>query len=125
MSENSNSSLSNVCMYGIKNCDTIKKAKKWLAAESIEAEFHDYRQQGITVDWLKQVLEQHDWEVVLNKRGTTYRQLSDEIKASLNEEVAIEQMVANPAMIKRPILAVGEKFHVGFSDASYKEIFNG
>jgi arsenate reductase (glutaredoxin) len=114
----------NVTMYGIKNCDTIKKAKKWLEANEISYVFHDYRQQGLSETWLREVLDHHDWEIILNKRGTTYRQLSDDIKNSLDKESAISQLLEHPAMIKRPILEVEGNYYVGFKDAAYQEIFN-
>ncbi len=110
-------------MYGIKNCDTIKKAKKWLEANNIEFSFHDYRVDGLDEQWLKQAVAELGWENVLNKRGTTYRQLEQEIKDNLNEQVAIEQMLLAPAMIKRPILVTNNQFHLGFKDAEYQEIF--
>ena len=110
-------------LYGIKNCDTIKKAKKWLDANNIDYQFHDYRVQGIEQEWLTDVVNILGWEIVLNKRGTTYRQLSQEIKDSLDKDTAIEQMLIAPAMIKRPILSTKEQFFIGFKDAEYQEIF--
>ena len=73
----------NVVMYGIPNCDTIKKAKTWLAEKNLDFTFHDYRKQGVPQDTLQQALDALGWEALLNKRGTTYRQLSDEQKASV------------------------------------------
>ncbi len=113
----------NVIMFGIKNCDTIKKAKKWLEVNNIDFHFHDYRQDGTTSEWLTKATEMLDWEIVLNKRGTTYRQLDDEIKNSLTKSSAIEEMVKQPAMIKRPILQVGDALYIGFKDADYQNIF--
>lgn len=110
-------------MYGIKNCDTIKKAKKWLEAQNIEYSFHDYRADGLEQAFLEQAVAELGWENVLNKRGTTYRQLDQDIKDNLNEQVAIEQMLLAPAMIKRPILSTNGKLHLGFKDAQYQEIF--
>lgn len=116
--------MNNVIMYGIKNCDTIKKAKKWLEANDINYTFHDYRVDGIDKPWLESVVEHLDWELVLNKRGTTYRQLEDEVKNNLTESLAIEKMVEQPAMIKRPIVIIdGQHYHLGFKDAQYQEIF--
>jgi Spx/MgsR family transcriptional regulator len=91
-------------MYGIPNCDTIKKAKKWLVANEIEFEFHDYRKQGIDANLVEKLLAIFGIDAVINKRGTTYRQLSDEQKANLDETSAIALLVESPAMIKRPIL---------------------
>ncbi|NVK24467.1 MAG: ArsC family reductase [Gammaproteobacteria bacterium] len=111
-------------MYGIKNCDTIKKAKKWLEANNVEYNFHDYRTDGIEEHWLTSVVEQLGWENVLNKRGTTYRQLPQDIKDQMHKELAIEQMLLAPAMIKRPILEVNSTLHLGFKDTQYSEIFS-
>ncbi|NMS64034.1 ArsC family reductase, partial [Vibrio parahaemolyticus] len=95
-----------ITMFGIPNCDTIKKAKKWLEAEDIAYDFHDYRKQGIDAEMVSEFCRALGWEQVLNKRGTTYRQLAQEQKDTLNEENAIALLVENPAMIKRPILKV-------------------
>lgn len=110
-------------MYGIKNCDTIKKAKKWLETNDIEYRFHDYRVDGLDEQWLTSAVAELGWENVLNKRGTTYRQLEQNIKDNMDEKLAIEQMLLAPAMIKRPILSTNGKLHLGFKDASYQEIF--
>ncbi|MFV0575571.1 MAG: ArsC family reductase [Vibrio sp.] len=112
-----------ITMYGIPNCDTIKKAKKWLEAENIAFEFHDYRKNGISAELVAQFCKQFGWETVLNKRGTTYRQLTDDQKASLNEETAIPLLVEHPAMIKRPILVTNDKSLIGFKAAEYAELF--
>lgn len=110
-------------MYGIPNCDTIKKAKKWLQAEEIEFTFHDYRKQGITEALVNEFCQQLGWENVLNKRGTTYRQLSQEQKDNLDSDNVISLLVEQPAMIKRPIIYVGKQYHVGFKADSYVSIF--
>lgn len=110
-------------MYGIPNCDTIKKAKKWLQAEEIEFTFHDYRKQGITEALVNEFCQQLGWENVLNKRGTTYRQLSQEQKDNLDSSNVASLLVEQPAMIKRPIIYVGKQYHVGFKADSYVSIF--
>lgn len=110
-------------MFGIKNCDTIKKAKKWLEANDIEYRFHDYRVDGLDREWLVRAIDALGWENVLNKRGTTYRQLPQDVKDNLNQDTAIEQLLLAPAMIKRPILLIGDTFHLGFKDAQYQEVF--
>ncbi|WP_260259551.1 ArsC family reductase [Vibrio intestinalis] len=112
-----------VTMYGIPNCDTIKKAKKWLEAEGVEFEFHDYRKQGVDNAMVSEFCQALGWELVLNKRGTTYRQLSQEQKDGLNQETAIELLVEQPAMIKRPILLVDGQYHIGFKADQYAAIF--
>ncbi|MCL9782529.1 ArsC family reductase [Vibrio sp. S4M6] len=114
----------NTTMFGIPNCDTIKKAKKWLDAQDITFQFHDYRKQGIDKALVSQFCSELGWETVLNKRGTTYRQLTDEQKSTLDEKSAIELMVEMPAMIKRPILMVDNQLHIGFKPEQYSNIFS-
>ena len=110
-------------LYGIPNCDTIKKAKKWLETEQIDYEFHDYRKDGIDEEWLNQTESKLGWEIMLNKRGTTFRQLSDEQKNTINRESALALMLEYPAMIKRPILITNNSYHVGFSAENYSKVF--
>jgi Spx/MgsR family transcriptional regulator len=111
-------------LFGIPNCDTIKKAKKWLEAHSIEYQFHDYRKDGLSESWLIDTEKELGWEKMLNKRGTTYRQLSDEQKNTLNKESALALLLEYPAMIKRPILLAKGSLTVGFSDNDYARIFS-
>ena len=113
-----------ITMFGIPNCDTIKKAKKWLEAENVAFDFHDYRKQGIDAAMVTEFCNALGWEQVLNKRGTTFRQLTQEQKDALNEENAIALLVENPAMIKRPILKVEDLLHIGFKADQYATIFN-
>ena len=110
--------------YGIKNCDTIKKMKKWLEAEKIEYRFHDYRADGLDQAMLEAFEALLGWEAMVNKRGTTYRQLSDEQKAGLNRETAIKLMLEFPAMIKRPLLVHNQTCYLGFKPAQYQDIFH-
>ncbi|MEP4891887.1 MAG: ArsC family reductase [Aliiglaciecola sp.] len=111
-------------MFGIKNCDTIKKAKKWLEENQIEYSFHDYRVDGLEREWLEKTESQLGWQKLLNQRGTTFRQLPDEQKQDLNSEKAIELMLAAPAMIKRPVLIHNDKYILGFKPADYAVVFN-
>lgn len=113
-----------VIMYGIPNCDTIKKAKNWLTEKQISFTFHDYRKQGVPQDVLTQAVSELGWENVLNKRGMTYRQLSDDQKATLSAATAVALLTEHPAMIKRPLLVADEKMHLGFKPAQYEEIFS-
>ncbi|MGD8109528.1 ArsC family reductase [Vibrio sp. TRT 21S02] len=113
-----------ITMFGIPNCDTIKKAKKWLEAESIAYNFHDYRKQGIDKTMVEAFCQALGWENVLNKRGTTFRQLTQEQKDNLNETTAIDLLVEQPAMIKRPILLVENQYHIGFKADQYSTIFS-
>ncbi|MFC0117272.1 ArsC family reductase [Pseudoalteromonas xiamenensis] len=109
-------------MYGIPNCDTIKKAKKQLEAQGVNFEFHDYRKDGVSDTLIKEFLTSLTWEELLNKRGTTYRQLSDEQKNNLNEQTVIELLVEYPAMIKRPVLVHNGKYLIGFNQKQYEEL---
>lgn len=112
-----------ITLYGISNCDTIKKAKKYLADNNIDYTFHDYRKDGVNEQMVSEFAKQLDWEQLVNKRGTTYRALSDEQKQSLTKESAIELLVEQPAMIKRPVLVNSNSYHLGFKAAQYDEIF--
>jgi Spx/MgsR family transcriptional regulator len=111
-------------MFGIKNCDTIKKARKWLEAENIDFSFHDYRVDGINEEMIRTFISELGVEAVVNKRGTTYRQLSDEQKESLNSDTAIALLLESPAMIKRPLLIHNDQYFLGFKPAQYQEIFS-
>jgi arsenate reductase (glutaredoxin) len=108
-----------VTIYGIKNCDTMKKARAWLDAHGVAYAFHDYKSAGIdraTLDgWAAQV----GWETLLNRAGTTFRALSDEDKQGLTQKKATALMLAQPSMIKRPVLDVGGELLVGFKPESY------
>ena len=110
-----------ITVYGIKNCDTMKKARVWLDSNGVQYEFHDYKTAGIDADVLKRWAGEVGWEVLLNRAGTTFRKLSDEQKTGLNERKAIALMVAQPSMIKRPVLEKGRKLLVGFDPAVYKK----
>jgi arsenate reductase len=112
-----------VTLYGIANCDTIKKAKVWLQDHQIDFEFHDYRKQGLDADLLQTWVSDIGWEALLNRRGTTWRQLAPEVKDNIDSNSAIEVMLANPAIIKRPLLVTNNQRYLGFSDDQYSQIF--
>ena len=112
-----------VTLYGIPNCDTIKKARAWLNDHGVEFVFHDYRKQGLDKEQLQSMVAVLGWEAMLNRRGTTWRALPDPLKERIDLETAISVMLDNPAIIKRPILAKDEQLHLGFSAAQYQEIF--
>jgi Spx/MgsR family transcriptional regulator len=115
--------MNSTTLYGISNCDTIKKARNWLRDHAIGYQFHDYRKQGVADDLLQSMAAQLGWEVMLNRRGTTWRALADEEKSKIDEAAALRLMRANPALIKRPILAHNGKLHIAFSEQQYQEIF--
>ena len=109
-------------LYGIKNCDTMKKAMKWLEGESIAYQFHDYRKDGIDVAMLGKFSDALGWEALLNTRGTTWRKLDEADKADRNEAKAIALMVANDALVKRPVWQKGDEYRLGFAAKDQAEI---
>jgi arsenate reductase len=112
-----------IAIYGIKNCDTMKKARAWLDAHKVGYEFHDYKIQGIDRTRLEKWVKQAGWETLLNRAGTTFRKLGDKDKDGLTEKKAIALMLAQPSMIKRPVLEEGAKLLVGFKPDDYAKIF--
>jgi arsenate reductase (glutaredoxin) len=108
-------------IYGIKSCDTMKKARAWLDGRGILYDFHDYKTEGIAKDKLKQWSNELGWEVLLNRAGTTFRKLPDSDKEGLNERKALALMLAQPSMIKRPVLDRGGKLVVGFKPEIYEK----
>jgi arsenate reductase len=107
-------------IYGIKNCDTMKKARAWLDGHGVAYEFHDYKTAGITKDKLKRWSDEVGWETLLNRAGTTFKKLPDADREGLNERKALALMLAQPSMIKRPVLDLGGgKLLVGFKPEIY------
>ncbi len=115
--------VNEVTLYGIPNCDTIKKAKAWLSNHGVEFKFHDYRKHGIDSDQLQSMASALGWEAMLNRRGTTWRALPSTVRDHIDLGSAIHLMLDNPAIIKRPILAKDDQLHLGFSAPQYQEIF--
>ena len=114
-----------ITLYGIPNCDTVKKARVWLASQQRDFTFHDFKKQGLDEATVRQWLKTLDWEVLVNRKGTTWRALPDERKAAVTRaDAAVALMLENPSVIKRPVLVgAGPQAHVGFNDAMYQEIF--
>ena len=111
-----------ITMYGIANCDTIKKAKTWLSDNNIEFTFHDYRKQGLDQNQLEQWVDELGWETLLNRRGTTWRKLEDSIKDNIDHDSAISVMINNPAIIKRPLLDNNGQLTCGFKADQYQTL---
>lgn len=109
-------------MYGIKNCDTIKKARKWLDENNIAYEFYDYKKEGVSAELADAFIQELGWEALLNKRGTTWRALSDEIKNNVDEKIAKQLMLENPSIIKRPLLDTGTQKVLGFKAEAYQAL---
>lgn len=111
-------------LYGIPNCDTVKKARAWLDERGLLYEFHDYKKQGVPLDVLKKAAKQLGWEPLINKKGPTWRKQPDEVKDSIKtEKAAFEFLTATPSAIKRPLLENDGHYHLGFSTEQYQAIF--
>jgi Spx/MgsR family transcriptional regulator len=112
-----------VTIYGIKNCDTMKKARAWLDGHKVGYAFHDYKTAGIEKERLAGWVKKAGWETLLNKAGTTFRKLPDADKEGLTEAKAIRLMLAQPSIIKRPVVESGGKLLVGFKPEQYAATF--
>ena len=112
-----------IVVYGIPNCDTVKKARVWLQDRGIDFAFHDYKKAGIDPDTLSRWAQEAGWEKLLNKAGTTFRKLNDADKTDLDEAKAIRLMVDNPSLIKRPVVEGAGPLLVGFKPEIYDAAF--
>ena len=112
-----------ITIYGIKNCDTMKKARAWLDDHGVAYDFHDYKLAGIAGDKLKQWSDELGWETLLNRAGTTFRKLPDDAKADLTQAKAIALMVEQPSMIKRPIVEHDGGLLIGFKQPEWEAAF--
>ena len=110
-------------IYGIKNCDTMKRARAWLEAHKIAHSFHDYKTAGIDKPTLEGWAKKVGWDLLLNRAGTTFKKLPDADKQDLTEKKAIALMLAQPSMIKRPVLDAKGKLTIGFKPEEYKNLF--
>jgi arsenate reductase len=112
-----------VKVYGIPNCDTVKRARAWLTGKGIEIDFHDYKTAGISRERISSWLNQTDWESLVNRRGLTWRKLPDASKAAIKDDAsATDLMLEYPSVIKRPVLECGGKILVGFDAGSYAKL---
>ncbi len=111
-------------LYGIPNCDTVKKARAWLAARQINSDFHDFKKLGVSAAWLQEVVAQTGWQALLNQRGTTWRKLDVATKSAVIDQAsAIALMQTHSSVIKRPVLQAKGRYHLGFSETQYQAIF--
>lgn len=111
-------------IYGISNCSTVKKAHNWLSSRGIEVPFHDFKKHGVNEELLKSWARQVGWEKLVNRKGTTWRQLSDNAKAAVSDEAsAIRLMMEKPSVIKRPVLEKDGKLTLGFDELIYQTLF--
>ena len=110
-----------ITMYGIPNCDTVKKARVWMDQHGVAYAFHDYKKAGVDRAKLEQWVDEHGWETVLNRAGATFRKLPEADRGDLDRDKAVALMLAQPSMIKRPVLDLGDRRLVGFKPERYAE----
>jgi len=111
-------------LYGIPNCDTIKKARKWLEARGVDYAFHDYKKAGIDETVLRGWVDELGWEALLNRAGPTFRKLPDAEKQEIDVEKAVALMLAHPSMIRRPVLDLGSRRIAGFRAEEYENVLS-
>lgn len=110
-------------MYGIANCDTIKKARNWLQQKGIDYQFHDYKKQAVSENLLQRWIADLGWEQLINKRGTSWRKLDESTRESMDDTKAIATMLDNPSIIKRPLIEYQSQRILGFNEAEYNRVF--
>jgi arsenate reductase len=110
-------------LYGIKNCDTVKKARTWLKDHNVDYVFHNYKKDGVDKNILEKAIATHGWEAVINRRGTTWRQLPDKIKNMIDADNALDLALENSSVIKRPLILKGDEIILGFDPDKYDSIF--
>ncbi|MBU6339549.1 MAG: ArsC family reductase [Rickettsiales bacterium] len=110
-------------IYGIRNCDTVKKALLWLENHNVKYQFHDYKKEGVDSTKIKEFVKKFGWEKILNRKGTTWRLLGEEQKNITDEESAIKLMLEKPSIIKRPIIDLGKNQIIGFDENEYRNFF--
>lgn len=108
-------------LYGIPNCDTVKKARNWLDAQNIDYRFHDFRKDGLSTEQLQALVQQSDWETLLNRKSTSWRGIPDAEKQAIHQDSALVLMLQNPTLIKRPVLDTGRKILIGFDAEQYQK----
>ncbi len=121
-----------ITLYGIPNCDTVKKARTWLEQQGIAFDFHDFKKAGVSPALIDGWLQQLDWEQVLNRKGTTWRKLDEAARAAVVDAASAKALLLeNPSAIKRPVLDLGNtasgavaRFHLGFNDSQYQTLFS-
>ena len=113
-----------ITLYGIKNCDTVKKARKWLDAHAVEYRFHDFRADGLERDAVAGWLEELGWQNLVNRRSSSWKALDESARESMDDDSALPAILAQPTLIKRPLLDTGHERFAGFSAASYQKIFS-
>ncbi len=113
-----------VTLYGIKNCDTVRKARRWLEQHAIDYRFHDLRDDGLTRARLTAWVKELGWETLLNRRSTSWRQLPAAQRDGLDRATAMELMLDHPTLIKRPVLEIDKRYYLGFKEDQYSELLS-
>lgn len=114
--------MSVMTLYGIPNCDTMKKARAWLEAQGVAYDFHDYKKAGLDEAVLRAWIAELGWEQLVNRRGQMWRKLDPWVRDGMDEETAVRVMLQTPSIIRRPVLDTGERRHVGFSEVDYAKL---
>ena len=110
-------------VYGIKNCDTVKKALRWLDDNGISYDFHDYKKEGADKALVQAAIERLGWENVINRKGTTWRALPEKLREQMTDKSALTAALENPSLIRRPMIVRGKSMELGFDEAAYKSLF--
>lgn len=113
-----------ITLYGIKNCDTVKKARKWLEQQGVDYQFHDFRADGLSSEMVQGWLHELGWEQLINKRSTSWKALDEGTRKAMDDGSALPAILAHPTLIKRPLLDTGHERFTGFSSEGYRRIFN-
>lgn len=113
-----------ITLYGINNCDTVRKARKWLEQQGIEYRFHDFREDGLDEQSVRTWVAELGWETLVNRRSSSWKALSADEREAMNEASAVTAILDSPTLIKRPLLDTGQQRYCGFSAARYQKIFN-
>lgn len=113
-----------ITLYGIKNCDTVKKARKWLDSRGIEYRYHDFREDGLDRDALASWITELGWQNLINRNSTSWKALDEQVRENMNDDEVHKAIVLHPTLIKRPLLDTGKQRYTGFSAASYAKIFH-
>ncbi len=111
-----------IVIYGIPNCDSVRKARKWMQAHDVDYNFHDFKKQGLNPELLERWIDTLGWERLINRRGTTWRALPEEVKTKFDQATAVRVMLDSPSIIKRPVLDAGGTLAIGFSAELYSEL---
>ncbi len=113
-----------ITLYGIKNCDTVKQARRWLELHNIDYRFHDFRVDGLTETQVQAWLDELGWETLVNRRSTGWKQLDAQLRENMAQDSALQAVMAQPTLIKRPLLDTGTSCHVGFAAQNYRKLFH-